>query len=167
MVKSCGCDWQWVPSYSVIYGNVIELWVMETKNTVVTDSASLPVVLFTEMPLSYELWKLKTAKMCFQFPYLITQKLENWVMETELSYAKRILSYGSYYFWVMSYGNWEWSYRNRSSKQPLNLTQILALCFFKRSFWGALYKLFYLFLIIICKFHVKFFFDIIFFFYYL
>ena len=22
----------------------------------------------TKMPLSYELWKLKTAKMCFQFP---------------------------------------------------------------------------------------------------
>ena len=29
------------------------------------DSGSLHVVLFTEMPLSYELWKLKTAKMCF------------------------------------------------------------------------------------------------------
>ena len=32
------------------------------------DSGSLHVVLFTEMPLSYKLWKLKTAKMCFQFP---------------------------------------------------------------------------------------------------
>ena len=29
---------------------------------------SLHVCLFTEMLLSYELWKLKTAKMCFQFP---------------------------------------------------------------------------------------------------
>ena len=28
---------------------------------------SVHVVLFTEMPLSYELWKLKTVKMCFHF----------------------------------------------------------------------------------------------------
>ena len=33
-----------------------------------SDSGSLHVVLFTKMLLSYELWKLKTAKMCFQFP---------------------------------------------------------------------------------------------------
>ena len=33
-----------------------------------SDSESLHVMLFTEMLLSYELWKLKTAKMCFQFP---------------------------------------------------------------------------------------------------
>ena len=26
------------------------------------------VCLITKMPLSYELWKLKTYKMCFQFP---------------------------------------------------------------------------------------------------
>ena len=26
------------------------------------------VCLITILPLSYELWKLKTAKMCFQFP---------------------------------------------------------------------------------------------------
>ena len=26
------------------------------------------VCLITKMSLSYELWKLKTAKMCFQFP---------------------------------------------------------------------------------------------------
>ena len=32
-----------------------------------SNSGSLHVVLFIEMPLSYELWKLKTAKMCFQF----------------------------------------------------------------------------------------------------
>ena len=30
-----------------------------------SDSESLHVVLFTEMPLSYELWKLKIIKMCF------------------------------------------------------------------------------------------------------
>ena len=29
---------------------------------------SLHVCLFTKMPLSYELWKLKTAFSCFQFP---------------------------------------------------------------------------------------------------
>ena len=32
-----------------------------------SDSGSLHVVLFTEMSLSYELWKLKTAFGCFQF----------------------------------------------------------------------------------------------------
>ena len=39
-----------------------------SKVAAVTESGSLHVVLFTEMSLSYELWKLKTAKMCFQFP---------------------------------------------------------------------------------------------------
>ena len=29
------------------------------------NSGSLYVVLFTEISLSYELWKLKTAKICF------------------------------------------------------------------------------------------------------
>ena len=32
------------------------------------DNGSLHVVLFMKMSLSYELWKLKTTKMCFQFP---------------------------------------------------------------------------------------------------
>ena len=32
------------------------------------DSGSLHVVLFMEIPLNYELWKLKTAFGCFQFP---------------------------------------------------------------------------------------------------
>ena len=32
------------------------------------DNGSLHVVLFTEMSLSYKLWKLKITKMCFQFP---------------------------------------------------------------------------------------------------
>ena len=32
------------------------------------DSGSFYVVLFMKMPLSYELWKLKIVKMCFQFP---------------------------------------------------------------------------------------------------
>ena len=35
------------------------------------------VCLITKIPLSYELWKLKTVKSCFQFPKLITQKSEN------------------------------------------------------------------------------------------
>ena len=46
-------------------------------------------------------------------------------MKTELwkqSYraAKRILSYRSYHFWVMSYGNRELNYGNKPSKQPLS-----------------------------------------------
>ena len=39
-----------------------------SKVAVEYDSGSLHVVLFTEMPLKTELWKLKTVKMCFQFP---------------------------------------------------------------------------------------------------
>ena len=31
-------------------------------------NGSQHVRLITKMPLSYELWKLKIAKMCFQFP---------------------------------------------------------------------------------------------------
>ena len=34
-------------------------------------------MLFTEMSLKTELWKLKTQFMCFQFSKLITQKSEN------------------------------------------------------------------------------------------
>ena len=37
----------------------------------------------------------------------------NRIMKTELSYAKRILSYESNHFWVMSYENWKLSYENR------------------------------------------------------
>ena len=37
----------WVPPCVFNYKNAIELWIMETENT---------------------LWKLKTTKMCFQFP---------------------------------------------------------------------------------------------------
>ena len=42
------------------------------------------VSLIMKMPLKIELWKLKTPKMCFQFPQLITQKSKNWVMETKI-----------------------------------------------------------------------------------
>ena len=32
------------------------------------DNGSLHVCLITKIPLKTELWKLKIAKMCFQFP---------------------------------------------------------------------------------------------------
>ena len=38
------------------------------RESKVATSGSLGVVLFTEMPLKTELWKLKTVKMCFWFP---------------------------------------------------------------------------------------------------
>ena len=38
------------------------------KNVKRCDYGSLHVYLITKMSLNYELWKLKTAKMCFQFP---------------------------------------------------------------------------------------------------
>ena len=34
----------------------------------VAASGSLGICLIMKMPLKTELWKLKTAKMCFQFP---------------------------------------------------------------------------------------------------
>ena len=38
------------------------------RESKVATGGSLGVVLFTEMPLKTELWKLKTVKMCFWFP---------------------------------------------------------------------------------------------------
>ena len=86
---------------------------------------SLGVCLITEMPLKIELWKLKTPKMCFQFPSLITQKSKNKVMETKTKNnwkqkPNELLSYGSHHFWVMSYENKIMSYRNSKSKHPLS-----------------------------------------------
>ena len=40
----------------------------ESKVAVDLTSGSLNACLITEMPLKTELWKLKTHKMCFQFP---------------------------------------------------------------------------------------------------
>ena len=39
-----------------------------SKVMVNPDNGSLHVCLITKIPLKTELWKLKTAKMCFQFP---------------------------------------------------------------------------------------------------
>ena len=39
-----------------------------SKVAVESDSRTRYVMLFTEMSLKTELWKLKTSKMCFQFP---------------------------------------------------------------------------------------------------
>ena len=77
VVKSC--DWVLFvgPLYVFNYNIVIKLWVMETEN----------------------------SQNVFSVSITLTQKSDNWVMETELSCAKRILSYGSHHFWVMSYGN--------------------------------------------------------------
>ena len=91
----------------------------------VAAGGSLGVCLITEMPLKIELWKLKTPKMCFQFPSLITQKSKNKVMETKTKNnwkqkPNELLSYGSHHFWVMSYENKIMSYRNSKSKHPLS-----------------------------------------------
>ena len=58
-------DWQWVPPYSVIYGNAIELWVMET-----------------------ELWKqsYRAAKQILSY-----ESHHFWIM----SYENRELNYGN------------------------------------------------------------------------
>ena len=83
--------------------------------------------------LSYELWVMETENSQNVFSVSITHNSkirelsdENKVIETKLLCAKRILSYVSHHFWVMSYGNWELSYENRLSKQPIKFI----VCFF-------------------------------------
>ena len=98
VVKSCG----WVlfvgPLCVFNYNIAIELWVMETENSQNEFSVSITH--------NSKIRELSNGKR---------------VIETELSFAKRTMSYGSHHFWVMSYGNWELSYGNRLSKQPLSL----------------------------------------------
>ena len=104
VVRSCG----WVLFVSPLcvfnYNIAIELWVMKTENSQNVFSVSIT----------------HNSK-------IIALSDGNRVMETELSCAKRILSYGSHNFWVMSYRNWELSYENRLSKQPLIFSNKLAL----------------------------------------
>ena len=63
------------------------------KSCVMTDSGSLHIVLFTEMPLSYELWKQSYGNRVIVQPNrywamsptifeLWVMKTENWIMET-------------------------------------------------------------------------------------
>ena len=93
--------WQWVPMCVFNYKNVIELWVMETENSQNMFSVSITH--------NSKIRELSDG---------------NRVMKTKLSFAKRILSYGSHHFWVMSYRNWELSYENRPSKQPFGIEDI-------------------------------------------
>ena len=53
-----------------VKGKLIENSEKKKGSKVAVDliSGSLIVCLITEMPLKIELWKLKTPKMCFQFP---------------------------------------------------------------------------------------------------
>ena len=83
----------------------------------------------TILRLSYKLWVMETENSQNVFSVSITHNSkirelsdENKVMETKLLCAKRILSYVSHHFWVMSYENWELSYGNRLSKQPLKFS---------------------------------------------
>ena len=79
------------------------------------------VCLITILPLSlsYGNWKQLKCVLSFHNSYL---KNQNWVMETELLFAKQPFCHGSYHFWVMSYENWELSYGICQSKHPLNLS---------------------------------------------
>ena len=77
--------WLWDQVSSFIYKNTIELWVMEIENSQNVFSVSITH--------NSKIKELSDG---------------NRVMETELSFAKRILSYGSHHFWVMSYGTENW-----------------------------------------------------------
>ena len=71
------------------YNIAIELWVMETEN-----SQNVFLVSITHNSKIRELSD------------------GNRTMEIELSFTKQPFCHGSHHFWVMSYGNWELSYRN-------------------------------------------------------
>ena len=71
------------------YNIVIELWVMETKNSQNVFSVSITH--------NSKIRELSDG---------------NRVMEIELWLPKQPFCYGPHYFWVMSYGNWDMSYRN-------------------------------------------------------
>ena len=49
---------------------------------------------------------------------------ENKKLKQSYGAPKWTSRYGSHHFWVMSYGNRELSYGNKSSKQPLNFTTL-------------------------------------------
>ena len=95
----------WVPPCVFIYKNAIELWVMEIENSQNVFSVSI-----THNSKIRELSD------------------RNRVMKIELSFAKQPFCYGSHYFWVMSYENWELSYRNCESKQPLSSYRLDEQC---------------------------------------
>ena len=79
------------------YNIAIELWVMEIEN-----SQNVFLVSITHNSKIRELSD------------------GNRVMETELSFTKQPFCYGSHYFWIMNYENWELSYGIYQSKRPLN-----------------------------------------------
>ena len=80
------------------------------------------VCLITILPLSYELWKLRTTFGCFQFSVSITHNSKI----RELSDGNRVIVCQTNFFamgliilWVMSYKNRELSYQKTQSKQAL------------------------------------------------
>ena len=85
---------------------------------------SLYACLITKVPLSYELWKLKTAKICFQFSITHNSKIRelsngNWVTDHESLSLNKCSSVDptSFGSWVMKTG-WYHS-KLSSSKQGL------------------------------------------------
>ena len=62
--------------------------------------------------IAIELWVMETENSQNVFSISITQKSENWKIETELLFAKQPFYHGSHHFWVMNYGNWKLSYEN-------------------------------------------------------
>ena len=95
----------------------------KTKSQTLRLNSERVVSLITKMLLETELWKLKTFKMCFQFPKLSfhNSSLKNQRIEWWKQNPNGLLNLGSHHFRVMSYGNRVMSYWKSKSKQPFNL----------------------------------------------
>ena len=77
--------------------------------------------------IAIELWVMEIENSQNVFSVSITHNSKirelsdgNRVMETKLSFTKQPFCYGSHYFWIMNYENWELSYEIYQSKRPLN-----------------------------------------------
>ena len=86
-----------------IYENVIELWVMETENSLWLFSVSITH--------NSKIRELSDG---------------NRVMKQSYRLAKQPFCYGSHHFWVMSYENRKLSYQKTQSKQAPNINKLFS-----------------------------------------
>ena len=81
------------------------------------------LILFTNMPLSFSFWVLKTAETYFHFPWLSFVFLSHRVMKTMIqNSSNQMLFCGTHMIWMMETENWVISLKTHpiqtSSKSP-------------------------------------------------
>ena len=65
------------------------------------------LILFTDLPLSFSFWVLKTTETCFYFPSLTSIFLSHWVMKMVIwNSSKQILIPETHTIWMMETENW-------------------------------------------------------------